>query len=134
MTARQQVATTRAPAPAGAYSQGIVAGGSLYTAGLGPHEPDTGKIVGSDVATQTRQVMRNLQAVLEQQQVTFADVVKATVHLAALHADFDGFNKAYEEFLEKPYPVRTTVGSVLAQGVLVEIDVVADLGQHPQVS
>lgn len=125
MSALRKITTAHAPAPAGAYSQGIVAGDYLYTAGLGPHDPTTGAIVGSDVATQTQQVMRNLGSILEREHLTFAHVVKTTVHLADLHADFEAFNREYEASLELPYPVRTTVGSVLAPGVLVEIDAVA---------
>ncbi|REF37379.1 Rid family detoxifying hydrolase [Thermasporomyces composti] len=123
--ARQEVRTDKAPAPAGAYSQGIVANGFLYTAGFGPIDPSTGKVVEGGIAEQTAQVMRNIAAVLAERGLTFADVVKATVHLADMN-DFAEFNRVYESFLEKPYPVRTTVGSTL-NGILVEIDVVAAL-------
>jgi 2-iminobutanoate/2-iminopropanoate deaminase len=121
---RIQVSTDRAPAPGGAYSQAIVAGGFLYTAGLGPHDPDTGQLAGDAIESQTTQVMRNLAAVLAARNLDFSHVIKATVHLQDLHRDFAGFNSAYEKFVIAPYPVRTTVGSVLA-GILVEIDVVA---------
>jgi 2-iminobutanoate/2-iminopropanoate deaminase len=123
--AREEVRTDQAPNPAGAYSQGIVANGFLYTAGFGPQDPATGTLVEGGVAEQTAQVMRNVAAVLAERGLTFADVVKATVHLASLD-DFAEFNRAYESFLEKPYPVRTTVGSTL-MNILVEIDVVAAL-------
>ena len=72
---------------------------------------------------QTRQVLRNIQAVLAERGLTLDDCVKTTVHLADL-AEFAEFNEAYREFFSEPYPVRTTVGSQLAQ-ILVEIDVVA---------
>jgi 2-iminobutanoate/2-iminopropanoate deaminase len=123
--AKQEVRTEKAPNPAGAYSQGIVAGGFLYTAGFGGFDPSSGKLVEGGVAEQTGQVMRNIAAVLAEHGLTFDDVVKSTVHLADL-GDFAGFNEAYESFLDKPYPVRTTVGSAL-NGILVEIDVVAAL-------
>ncbi|GAA5030883.1 Rid family detoxifying hydrolase [Actinopolymorpha pittospori] len=123
--AKEVIQTDKAPRPAGAYSQGIVANGFLYTAGFGPADPSTGLLVEGGVAEQTAQVMRNVAAVLAERGLTFADVVKATVHLADL-GDFAEFNRVYESFLEQPYPVRTTVGSAL-NNILVEIDVVAAL-------
>jgi len=118
------VHTTNAPQPAGPYSQGIIANGFFYTAGFGPQDPATGAVADS-VAEQTHQVLRNVGAVLAEQGLTLDDCVKTTVHLADL-ADFAEFNEAYKEFFSEPYPVRTTVGSQLAN-ILVEIDVVAAL-------
>ena len=116
--------STNTPQPAGPYSQGIEANGFFYTAGFGPQDPSTGAVADS-VAEQTRQVLRNVQAVLAERGLTTSDCIKTTVHLADL-ADFAEFNEAYEEFFSQPYPVRTTVGSQLAN-ILVEIDVVAVL-------
>jgi 2-iminobutanoate/2-iminopropanoate deaminase len=121
---RVQVVTDHAPSPMGAYSQGIVAGGFLYTAGLGPQDPNTGVLAGDSIEEQTAQVMRNLAAVLGAYDLDFSHVVKATVHLQNLLRDFPGFNATYGQFVVAPYPVRTTVGSDLAN-ILVEIDVVA---------
>lgn len=120
--AKTAVHTTNAPEPAGPYSQGIEANGFFYTAGFGPQNPQTGAVADS-VAEQTRQVLRNVQAVLAERGLSTDDCVKTTVHLADL-ADFAEFNAAYSEFFSEPYPVRTTVGSQLAN-ILVEIDVVA---------
>jgi 2-iminobutanoate/2-iminopropanoate deaminase len=86
------VTSPHAPAPKGAYSQGIVAGGFLYTAGFGPHDPVTGQLSGETIEEQTAQVMRNIGAVLAAHDLDFSSVVKATVHLADLHRDFPGFN------------------------------------------
>lgn len=122
---KSAIRTTNAPQPAGPYSQGIVANGFLYTAGFGPQNPANGGAVPEGVAEQTRQVLRNVAAVLAERGLTFDDCVKTTVHLADL-ADFAEFNAAYQEFFAEPYPVRTTVGSQLAN-ILVEIDVVAAL-------
>lgn len=120
--AKTAVHTTNAPQPAGPYSQGIEANGFFYTAGFGPQDPATSAVADS-VAEQTRQVLRNVQAVLAERGLSMDDCVKTTVHLADL-ADFAEFNEAYSEFFSQPYPVRTTVGSQLAN-ILVEIDVVA---------
>jgi reactive intermediate/imine deaminase len=123
---RTAVTAASAPTPAGPYSHGIVAGGFLFTAGFGPQDPANGNAIAPTVGEQTRQVLRNIQAVLAEAGATLDDVVKTTVHLQHLDRDFAEYNAAYAEFFSAPYPVRTTVGSTLA-GILVEIDVVAQL-------
>ncbi|MFC9079941.1 RidA family protein [Streptomyces sp. NPDC057062] len=120
---REAVRTDNAPRPAGAYSQGVVAGGFLYTAGFGPQDPRTGEIP-EGVAEQTAQVLRNISSVLAERGLTLRDVVKVTAHLEHLKRDFAEFDRAYGAFFTEPCPVRTTVGSDL-MNILVEIDVVA---------
>ena len=122
--AKQQITTDAAPKPAGAYSQGIRAGDFVYVAGQGPSTPDGHK--GETIEEQTRQVLENVKAILEAEGATMADVVKVTVHLSDL-AHFRQFNAVYAEYFPDPKPVRTTVGSQLAN-ILVEIDVVAYTG------
>ncbi|MCX4572030.1 Rid family hydrolase [Streptomyces sp. NBC_01571] len=122
---KEAVHTGDAPRPAGAYSQGVVAGGFLYTAGFGPQDPRTGTMP-EGVADQTRQVLRNIRAVLAERGLSLDDVVKVTVHLQELRRDFADFDAAYRPFFAEPCPVRTTVGSDL-MNILVEIDVVAVL-------
>lgn len=124
MADKTALRTDGAPSPAGSYSQGIQAGGMVFTAGMGPLDPATKAVVGDDVATQTRQVMTNLGAVLAEAGLGFEHVVKATVHLQELHRDFAAFDEVYRQFVVEPYPVRTTVGSELNH-ILVEIDLVA---------
>lgn len=111
------------PAPAGAYSHVVEAGDFVYTAGFGPQDPKTGE-VPEGVEAQTQQVLNNLETALAASGLTFADVVKTTVHLERLDRDVKGFNTVYEQRFPEPYPVRTTVGSTLAN-ILVEIDAVA---------
>ncbi|MDQ0401748.1 reactive intermediate/imine deaminase [Streptomyces sp. DSM 40167] len=121
--------TTGAPRPAGAYAQGVVAGGLLFTAGFGPQDPATGE-VPEGVGAQTAQVLRNVRAVLAEEGLSLRDVVKVTTHLQHLKRDFAAYDAAYREFFDEPCPVRTTVGSDL-MNILVEIDVVAVLpGPH----
>ncbi|MBP3037179.1 RidA family protein [Arthrobacter sp. zg-ZUI100] len=120
---KKAVLTNNAPQPAGPYSQGIVANGFFYSAGFGPQDPATGQMA-DNVGDQTRQVLRNISAVLSEHGLTLNDSVKVTAHLQNLKEDFDEFNSAYREFFEAPFPVRTTVGSTLFD-ILVEIDVVA---------
>ncbi len=100
---KSAVHTPQAPKPAGPYSQGIEANGFLFTAGFGPQDPGSENAVADTVADQTRQVLRNVQAVLAERQLTLDDCVKTTVHLADL-ADFDEFNAAYQEFFTAALP------------------------------
>lgn len=123
---RSEIRTPTAPAPGGAYSQGVRIGRILYTAGLGPHDPASKRVVGDDIAAQTEQTMKNLAAVLQAAGASFDDVIKTTVHLQYLERDFAEFNRVYMSFLKAPYPARTTVGSQL-MGILVEIDMMAVL-------
>ncbi|WP_211879152.1 RidA family protein [Pseudarthrobacter albicanus] len=123
---REQISTDLAPSPAGPYSQAIAANGFLYTAGQTPHDPATGHAVGTTIEEQSLQAMKNLSAVLAGHGLDFSHVVKATVHLHHPGRDFAGFNSIYAQFIEAPFPARTTVGSFLGD-FLVEIDAVAAL-------
>jgi len=126
--AKQEVHAASAAAPAGAYSQGIIANGFLYTAGVGPLDAASGTIVGTTIEEQTEKTLANLAEILAAAGLDFSDVVKTTVHLQDSPRDFAGFNATYAKAFPAPYPVRTTVGSVLG-GILVEIDLVAAVRQ-----
>jgi reactive intermediate/imine deaminase len=115
-----------APAPGGSYSHGVVANGFLYTCGMGPVDPATGKIVDGGVAEQTRQTLINLQKILDVKGAKFEDVVKVTAHLQDVNRDFKAYDEVYREFFKAPFPVRTTVGSDLIN-ISVEIDFVVAL-------
>jgi reactive intermediate/imine deaminase len=118
------IQTDRAPAPGGSYSQGIAVGPWVFTAGVGPHDPASGEIVGSTIDEQTQQALLNLEAILSARELSRDDIVKVTVHLEDLDRDFAGFDSAYRRFFREPFPVRTTVGSRL-DGILLEIDCIA---------
>jgi len=121
------VHTENAPAAIGPYSQGVVAGNLLFTAGQIALDPATGQIVQGDVTVQTERVMRNLTAVLESAGASWADVVKTTVYLQDM-ADFPRVNEVYGRMIGDARPARSTVQvSGLPRGVLVEIDAVAML-------
>ena len=121
------VHTENAPAAIGPYSQGVVAGNLLFTAGQIALDPATGQIVQGDVTIQTERVMRNLTAVLESAGASWADVVKTTVYLQDM-ADFPRVNEVYGRMIGDARPARSTVQvSGLPRGVLVEIDAVAML-------
>ena len=119
------VHTDKAPAAIGPYSQGIVAGNFLFTAGQIALDPATGQIVQGDVTAQTERVLTNLTAVLESAGTSWADVVKTTVYLQDM-ADFPRVNEVYGRMIGDARPARSTVQvSGLPRGVLVEIDAVA---------
>lgn len=124
--AKEAVHTQDGPRPGGAYSQAMVVGPLVFTSGVTPVDPATGKVVDGDVAVQTERVLRNLEAILRAAGSGLEHAVKATVHLADLKRDFVAFNETYARIMPDPKPVRTTVGSDL-RGVLVEIDLVAEV-------
>jgi 2-iminobutanoate/2-iminopropanoate deaminase len=119
---KRPVLTSHSPAPAGVYSQGIAVGPLVFVAGQGPVDPATSRSEAG-VAAQTHQAIRNVRAILEAAGCTLDDVVKVTAHLANVD-DFADFNGVYSEYFRDPFPVRTTVGSTLIDG-LVEIDAIA---------
>ena len=119
------VHTENAPAAIGPYSQAVVAGNLLFTAGQIPIDPATGQIVQGDVSVQTERVMHNLAAVLEKAGAGWSDVVKTTVYLQDM-ADFPRVNEVYGRVMGDARPARSTVQVAgLPRGVLVEIDAVA---------
>jgi reactive intermediate/imine deaminase len=107
-------------------THGIRKGNILQVAGQVAFDPATNEIVGADVTTQTRQVMHNVQAILEAGGATLEDVVMCRVYLTDT-AHFGEMNDAYREFFEESFPARTTVYVGLPEGLLVEIDALAVL-------
>jgi 2-iminobutanoate/2-iminopropanoate deaminase len=123
----QRIETETAPAAIGPYSQAIVAGGFLFTAGQIALDPVTGKIVDGGIVEQTARVLANLSAVLAKAGASWADVVKTTVYLVDL-AEFPVMNEIYGKHLGTTRPARSTVQvEALPRGGLVEIDLIAAL-------
>jgi 2-iminobutanoate/2-iminopropanoate deaminase len=122
----QQVLSPAAPAPIGPYSQAVSIDGFVFCSGQVAIDPALGKLIDGDVAAQTRQVMRNIEAVLSAAGVTFADVVKTTIFLVDM-ADFATVNGIYgEPFATGVAPARSTVAvAMLPLGARVEIEVIA---------
>jgi 2-iminobutanoate/2-iminopropanoate deaminase len=108
----------------GSYSAGVQIDGWLYVSGQGPLDLRTGQVVRGSIEEETRLTLSHIGKVLAAAGYGFADVVKCTCHLADIN-DFDGFDRAYSEFFSSPRPARTTVQSVLWNGIKVEIDAVA---------
>ncbi len=124
---RQVVHTENAPKAIGPYSQAIIANGFVFTAGQGAIDPATGQLVEGGVSEQTRQVLKNISAILQAAGTSMEHVVKTTVYLHAI-SDFQLMNKVYAEFFAANPPARTTVGDLdLPLGIQVEIEAVAVL-------
>lgn len=122
---RQYIVTDKAPAPIGPYSQAIRAGGLIYVSGQIPIDPASGALVEGDIAAQTRQVLKNLAAILDAAGSGLGKVVKTTIFLTNLD-DFARLNQVYAEYLGESKPARATVQvSRLPKEVLVEIEAVA---------
>ena len=121
----ERVKTDHAPAAIGAYSQGIIANGFLFTAGQIPIDPASGAMTASEIVAQTEQVMRNLDGILEAAGASWGDVIKTTVYLHDM-ADFPTVNEIYGKWIGDARPARSTVQvSALPRGALIEIDLVA---------
>jgi 2-iminobutanoate/2-iminopropanoate deaminase len=119
------VSTDRAPAAVGPYSQAVIAGDLVFTAGAIALDPETGELVGDDVTEQTGQVIRNLESVLEEAGSSLYQVVKTTVFLTDMK-NFAEMNAVYAEFFGENPPARSTVEvGPLARGALVEIEAIA---------
>lgn len=124
---KKVIATSKAPAAIGPYSQAIRAGSFVFLSGQIPLDPDSGEMVGKTAAAQTKQVMSNLSAVLEEAGVGLESLVKTTIFLADL-GDFAAVNEVYASYFSEAPPARATVEvSCLPKGALVEIEGVAVL-------
>lgn len=125
--AHQRIETDTAPAAIGPYSQGIVAGGFLFTAGQIALDPKSGKIVEGGIVEQTSRVLENLREVLAKAGATWSDVVRSTVYLIDL-ADFPVVNEIYGKHFGSARPARSTVQvAALPRGGLIEIDLIAQI-------
>lgn len=127
--AKTQINTDNAPAAVGAYSQGIISNGFVFTAGQIALDPATKQLVSDDIDAQTHQVMKNLQAVVEAGGSSMAQLVKVTIFLADIN-DFQTVNSIYATYLpdDAPKPARSAfqVGQ-LPLGARVEIEAIAAL-------
>jgi 2-iminobutanoate/2-iminopropanoate deaminase len=119
------VATSSAPKAIGPYSQAVIEGGFLFTAGQVPFDPATGKLVEGGMETSAERVFDNLEAILREAGIGFGDVVKATVYLTRAE-DFAPLNAVYARRFGEHRPARSTViVAALPAGAVVEIDLIA---------
>ena len=119
------IETEKAPAAIGPYSQGILAGNTLYAAGQLGLVPETGAMAGDGLEGQTRQALDNLGAVLEAAGMSFEDVVSVDVFLDDIES-FSAFNAIYSEYFTANRPARAVVEAArLPRDALVEIKLIA---------
>jgi 2-iminobutanoate/2-iminopropanoate deaminase len=117
--------TTKAPAPIGPYNQAILKGDELFISGQIGLDPVTGQLNNKDIATETRQVMLNLQAILDAAGMNFSHVIKTTIFLTDMN-QFAQVNEVYGSFFVADFPARETVQvSALPKFVNVEISMIA---------
>jgi 2-iminobutanoate/2-iminopropanoate deaminase len=124
---RRVISTVEAPGALGPYSQGIRAGGLVYTSGQLPLTP-SGELIRDDVGRAARQALENVRAILAAGGATMEDVVKVTVYLTDM-GHFATVNGVYAEFFSEPFPARTCVEVAgLPLGALLEIEAYAVVG------
>lgn len=110
----------------GAYSDGVVAGDLLFVSGQAAVDFKTSRFVLGTIEEETHRTLANIKAIVEASGASMGDVVKCTVHLADIR-DFDRYNSVYAQYFPGVKPARTTVQSVLAEGIKVEIDCIVKL-------
>ena len=125
---KKVLATEKAPAAIGPYSQAVRGGDYVYVSGQLPIDPATGAFAGEDIASQTKQSLTNIKAILESEGLSMANVVKTTVLLQNI-GDFGAMNEVYATFFEGACPARAAFEvAALPKAALVEIEAIAYCG------
>ena len=119
------IETKNAPAPIGPYSQAVLSGNTLYTSGQIAFIPETGELVTSSIESETHQVMINMMAVLAKADMTFENVVKASIFISNMD-DFSRINAVYASYFTANFPARETIEVArLPKDMNVEISMIA---------
>lgn len=125
MATKQIIKPAQSPTAVGPYNHAVRVGDLLFCAGQIPINPTDGNLIVGDIKAQTERVLENVKAILDDQKLTFANVVKSTVFLTNL-ADFAAMNEIYAKYFTKDFPARSTIQvAALPKGASVEIEVVA---------
>ena len=125
MSIKQIIKPAASPAAIGPYNHAVCVGDLLFCSRQIPLDPATGQLVAGDIKAQTERVLENVKAILDDQKLTFANVVKSTVFLTNL-ADFAGMNEVYSKYFTTDFPARSTIQvAALPKGATVEIEVIA---------
>ena len=125
MSQKTIIRPAKSPAAVGPYNHAVRIGDLLFCAGQIPLDPKSGNLVAGDIKAQTEQVLLNIKAILEDQRLSFANVVKTTVFMTNL-ADFAAMNEVYAKYFTSDFPARSTVQvAALPKGANVEIEVIA---------
>src|SRR5437879_9572691 len=125
MASKQIIKPAKTAPAVGPYNHAVRVGDLLFCAGQIPLDPKDGNLVAGDIKAQTERVLQNVKAILDDQGLTFANVVKSTVFLTDL-ADFAGMNEIYAKYFTENFPARSTIQvAALPKGANVEIEVTA---------
>ncbi|MEX2283143.1 MAG: RidA family protein [Gemmatimonadota bacterium] len=125
MSDLKRIQTDNAPQAIGPYSQAIVYGNLVFTAGQIPLDPRSGELVGGDIRTQTQRALENVNAILEAAGASLQTVIKTTVYLSDM-GEFTAMNEVYTAHFGEHKPARSTVQAArLPKDVKVEIDAIA---------
>ena len=125
MPLKQIIKPAKSAPAVGPYSHAVRFQDLLFCAGQIPLDPATGNLVEGDIRVQTERVLQNIKAILDDQKLTFANVVKRTVFLTNL-GDFVAMNEVYAQYFTSDFPARSTVQvAALPKGAAVEIEILA---------
>ena len=122
---KEIIQSSKVPTPIGPYSQAVIANGFLFASGQVAFNPATGELVLSDIQAETRQVMENIKAILDEAKLSFANVVKTTIFLSDMQL-FAQVNEVYGSYFTANFPARETVaGKTLPRNVNIEVSITA---------
>ena len=122
---KQIIQTNKVPTPIGPYSQAVIANGFLFASGQVAFNPATGELVLTDILSETKQVMENIKAILDEAKLSFANVVKTSIFLSDMQL-FAQVNEVYASYFSADFPARETVAvKTLPRNVNVEISITA---------
>jgi 2-iminobutanoate/2-iminopropanoate deaminase len=125
MLKKEIIKPPKAASAIGPYNQAVRLGDLLFCSGQIPIDPATGNLVSGDIKNQATRVLENIKAVLDDQNLSFVNVVKSTVFLTNL-ADFSGMNEVYSKYFTSDFPARSTIQVAgLPKGANIEIEVIA---------
>ena len=122
---KQIIQTSKVPTPIGPYSQAVIANGFLFASGQVAFNPATGELVLTDILSETKQVMENIKAVLDEAKLSFAHVVKTSIFLSDMQL-FAQVNEVYGSYFTANFPARETVAvKTLPRNVNIEVSITA---------
>jgi len=122
---KQIIQTNKVPAPIGPYSQAVIANGFLFASGQVAFDPVTGELVMDSIQSETKQVMENIKAILDEAKISFDHIIKTSIFLSDMQL-FAQVNEVYGNYFNSDFPARETVAvKTLPRNVNVEISITA---------